>query len=62
MKQSLKDQRIIIIVSLIGVIAIIGSALALKGSEYENVWLYITGVVIVLIPLLDLYLKKKNKN
>jgi hypothetical protein len=61
MKSNLKDQGIIIAVSIIGVTAIIGTALVFKDSEYENVWLYITAILIVLLPLLELYLKKKKE-
>lgn len=57
----LKQQAVIVIVSLIGAVAIIVAALVAKGTVYENIWLYITGLLIVLLPALDWYFKKKNK-
>ena len=50
-----------IVLSLIASIAIIASAWIFKGTEHENVWLYITCVWIVVLPLLDPVLKKKGK-
>ncbi len=48
-----------IILSLVVLVTIIGSALIFKGTEYENLWLYISGGWIAILPLLDSVFKKK---
>ena len=49
-----------IILSLIVSIAIVVSAIILKDTQYENTWLYITCIWIIILPLLDLYSKKNE--
>ena len=49
-----------IILSVAVTIAILISAWILKGTPYENTWLYITCVWIVLLPLIDFFSKKKD--
>jgi hypothetical protein len=49
-----------IVLSIIVSIAIVTSAWIFKGTEYENAWFYITCVWIVILPLIDFFIKKKN--
>ncbi len=51
-----------IIVALITAIATVAAALLAKDTAYENAWLYVFSVGIVLGPLVELYLKKTEKN
>lgn len=48
-----------LIIYIITAIAIIVSALLLKDTEYENIWLYILGVGSVLASLVEVYSKKE---
>ncbi len=49
-----------IVLSILVVIAIVGSALKFKDTEYENLWLYISCVWIIILPLVDFFTKKKD--
>lgn len=49
-----------IILSVIGAIAIIVTALLAKGTAYENAWLYIVCVQVALLPLWDTYVRRST--
>lgn len=49
-----------IVISVIVVIAILAAAWTLKGTQYENAWLYISCAWIVILPIIDLFFKKKR--
>lgn len=53
-------QRLIVLVSIIGALVTLLSAYLLKDTEYENAWLYITLVTIVLLPVLET-LSRRNQ-
>ncbi len=57
---SMNIEVVKIILSVVVAIAIIASALIFKGTEYENAWLYITCVWIVILPLIDFFARKKK--
>jgi hypothetical protein len=50
-----------IALSIISPISIIVTALVAKDTEYENAFFYVLAFWLVLLPVLDMYLKKKNK-
>ena len=50
----------LVITSLIVALAMIGIALIFKNTEYENAWLYILGVWLVVQPFWELYLKRNK--
>lgn len=50
-----------VIFAVIGALATIGSALWFKDTEYENTWLYVFTVWLLLYSVLEVYLRKKNK-
>ena len=52
----------LIIISVIVALVIIAAAWWLNGSEYEDAWLYITAVWIIVLPLYELIFKKKDKD
>jgi predicted membrane channel-forming protein YqfA (hemolysin III family) len=52
---------IMIALSIISPISIIVTALVAKDTEYENAFFYVLAFWLVLLPVLDMYLKKKNK-
>lgn len=49
-----------IILAIIGALAIIATALWLKDTKYENVWLYVFCIWLILYSVLEVYLKKKK--
>ncbi len=53
------QQRRIVIISVIAALTILAAAWWLNGSEYDDAWLYITAAWIVIIPVFELYSKKK---
>lgn len=57
----LSKEFIMIAASAVVAIAILATAWFANGSEYEDAWLYIFCVWLVVSPLLDLYFKKKDK-
>lgn len=50
------------IIYVITAIVMVVSALLLKGTAYENAWLYIFGVGFVLAAFWEFYFRKKNKD
>ncbi len=49
-----------ILLSVIVAAAILITAYVANGSEYEDAWLYILALWLVLSPALDFYFKKKR--
>lgn len=49
------------IIWVITAIVIVASALLLKGTEYENSWLYILGVGAILSGIFEAYSRTKDK-
>ena len=49
-----------IVISIVVVVAILAAAWTLKGTTYENAWLYISCAWIIILPLIDLFFKKKR--
>ncbi len=50
------------IISLIAAIAMIATAYFGKGTAYENTWLYIIGVLPIVLTAWEMYVKKKRKD
>lgn len=48
------------IIWVITAIVIVASALLLKGTEYENAWLYILGVGAILSGVFEAYARIKD--
>ena len=59
---SILKQHGAVVIYLITAIAIPTAAYLLKGTEYENVWLYILAVGIVLAGAVEMYSKIKDKD
>ena len=51
-----------ILIAVITAVAILLSAYLLKGTEYENVWLYVLFVGLILSAAWEVFLKKTNKD
>lgn len=49
-------------ISLLTALAVIVTALLLKGSAYENAWFYVFAVGSVLASFAELYARKRTKN
>ena len=52
----------VVIIYVITAIAIPATAYLLKGTEYENVWLYILAVGLVLAGAFEMYSKIKDRD
>lgn len=50
------------IIYVITAVVIVASAPLLKGTEYENAWLYILALGFVLVGIFELYSKRKDKD
>ena len=57
----MKKEIIKIVLSVIAAMIIIVAAWTLKGTEYENAWLYISCIWITFFPIIDLFFKKKDE-
>jgi len=51
----------LLIWSVVAAISILAAALLAKGTTYENAWLYVFTAWIIILPAIELYLKKKQK-
>lgn len=51
-------------VTIISLVAIVVICIVwwVNGAQLEDAWLYVSSIVVVIIPAFEVYLKKKNKD
>ena len=62
MMNSILNKHGAVIIWIITGIVTAGTALLLKGSEYENAWLWVFSIGVVLAGVVETYFRIKDKN